>query len=129
MTPRADVVAIRFATSRSRLAGYGVYVFLTRDVMIDTAFHAVRGQVTRLLDERRPRGIILTHHHEDHAGNIELAAARGVPILASPLTLRSTSIPAPIGMYRRFVWSPMPVLRSPVVPLSVDGLELLHTPG
>jgi glyoxylase-like metal-dependent hydrolase (beta-lactamase superfamily II) len=129
MTPSDEVVPIWFSTRRSRLAGYGVYIFITRGLMIDTAFHAVRGDVARLVSERRPRGLVVTHHHEDHAGNIELAAASGVPILAAPMTLGAAATPAPIGLYRRFVWSPMPLLRSPVTPFFADGLELHHTPG
>jgi glyoxylase-like metal-dependent hydrolase (beta-lactamase superfamily II) len=129
MTPRDDVTPIWFSTRRSRIAGYGVYVFLTRDVMIDTAFHAVRRDVARLLNERRPRGVVLTHHHEDHAGNIELAAGRGIPVLAAPMTLHASATHAPIGLYRRFVWSPMPLLRSAIEPFLPEGLELIHTPG
>jgi glyoxylase-like metal-dependent hydrolase (beta-lactamase superfamily II) len=126
---RSDVEALWFSTPRSRLAGYGVHIFVARDVMIDTGFHAVRRAVGRLIDERRPKGIVITHHHEDHAGNIELAAERGLPIIAAPVTLDAAATPAPIGFYRRFVWSPMPLLRSPVTPLALDELELVHTPG
>jgi glyoxylase-like metal-dependent hydrolase (beta-lactamase superfamily II) len=124
-----DVLPIWFSTARSRLAGYGVYVFLARGVMIDTGFHAVRRAVGRLIDERRPGGIVLTHQHEDHAGNIELVARQGFPIMVARDTLIAISTPGPIGAYRRFVWSPMPALRSPVSPFVAEGLALLHTPG
>jgi glyoxylase-like metal-dependent hydrolase (beta-lactamase superfamily II) len=106
-----------------------VHVFFTRGVMIDTGFHAVRRRVARLVDERQPAGIVLTHHHEDHAGNIELAARRGIPIMAAGMTLDATATPEPVGVYRRFVWSPMPLLRSPVTPFAAAGLELIHAPG
>ena len=129
MNANLDVTPIWFSTRRSRLAGYGVYVFLTRGVMIDTAFHAIRRDVSRLVDERQPRGVVLTHYHEDHAGNLELAAGRGMPILAASMTLDAARTPEPVGVYRRFVWSPMPLLRSPVTPFAASELDLIHTPG
>ena len=60
--------------------GYSVCVFFVRDQLIDTGFPGARRTVARLLDERRPRGIVVTHQHEDHAGNVTLAAERGIPI-------------------------------------------------
>jgi glyoxylase-like metal-dependent hydrolase (beta-lactamase superfamily II) len=49
--------------------GYSVFVFLVRDQLIDAGFPGARNAVARLLDERRPRGVVVTHQHEDHAGN------------------------------------------------------------
>jgi glyoxylase-like metal-dependent hydrolase (beta-lactamase superfamily II) len=124
-----DPTAVFFSTRRSRAVGYGVHVFFTRGVMIDTGFHGVRSRIDRLVAERRPQGAIVTHHHEDHAGNIELLAARGTPISAAPETFAAARAPSPIGFYRRFVWSPMPALRSPVVPFEHPSLSLIHAPG
>ncbi len=126
---RPDPAAYRFATRRSRIVGYGVYIYITRGVMIDTAFHAVRRSVARLVDERRPTGILITHHHEDHAGNIELGRELGVPIEAPAATLALARAPDSIGIYRRFVWSSMPALRGRVVPFEHPSLELLPAPG
>jgi glyoxylase-like metal-dependent hydrolase (beta-lactamase superfamily II) len=129
ITRLGDITAVHFATARSRLVGYGVYVFMTRGTLIDTAFHAVRRELSALLDELRPRGVLLTHQHEDHAGNAELVARRGIPLGAAPQTLDAIRSVAPIGFYRRFVWSSMPPLRSAVTPYTVEGLELIHAPG
>src|SRR5690349_17046740 len=116
VTRLPDTTAVHFSTVRSRLVGYGVYVFLTRGVLIDSAFHDVRREFATLLDELRPAGVMLTHQHEDHAGNAELLARRGVPLVAAPATLAAIGDVEPIGMYRRFVWSAMPPLRSAVTP-------------
>ena len=129
VTRLGGITAVHFATARSRVAGYGVHVFITRDTLIDTAFHGVRPELSSLLDEMRPAGVLLTHHHEDHAGNVELVAGRGIPIGAAPQTIAAARNVDPIGFYRRFVWSPMPALRSPVVPHATAGLELIHAPG
>jgi glyoxylase-like metal-dependent hydrolase (beta-lactamase superfamily II) len=129
VTGAPEVTAVHFATARSRVAGYGVYVFMTRGTLIDTAFHAVRRELSALLGEMRPRGVLLTHQHEDHAGNAELVARRGIPIGAAVQTFAAIRSVDPIGLYRRFVWSSMPPLRAPVVPHAPAGLELIHAPG
>ena len=129
VTRLPDITAVHFATARSRIVGYGVYVFLTRGTMIDTGFHAVRRQISALLVEMRPTGMLLTHQHEDHAGNADLVARRGIPIGAAPATLAAIRSVVPIGFYRRFVWSSMPPLRAPVIPYVAEGLELIHAPG
>ena len=124
-----EVTAVHFATSRSRLVGYGVHVFVTRGTLIDTGFHAMRREVGALLDEHRPAGVLITHHHEDHAGNAELVASRGIPIGASAATIAEIRAVPPIGAYRRFVWSSMPRVRSPIIDHATPGLELVHAPG
>lgn len=129
VTRFGEVIAIHLANARSRLVGYGVYVFVTRNTLIDTGFHAVRRQVGTLLDVHRPAGVLLTHQHEDHAGNVELIAARGIPLHAGAETFAAIRAAAPIGVYRRFVWSPMPPLRSAVTPYVPSGLELVPAPG
>ncbi len=124
-----EITSIHFSTVRSRLAGYGVYVFLTRGALIDTGFHAVRRELGALLDEWRPAGVLLTHQHEDHAGNAELVASRRIPIAASEETLTAIRTVPPIALYRRFVWSPMPSLRTAIMDYVPRGLELIHAPG
>ena len=110
--------------------GYSVCVFLVRDQLIDTGFPGARDTVARLLDERRPRGIVVTHQHEDHAGNVTLAADRGIPIAMARSTeeaLRAGE--ANVGFYRRACWGAMARLRSAIEPHRPVGLELLAMPG
>jgi glyoxylase-like metal-dependent hydrolase (beta-lactamase superfamily II) len=110
--------------------GYSVFVFLARDQMIDTGFPGARNAVARLLDARRPRGVIVTHQHEDHAGNVELVARRGIPIAMARVTedgLRAGE--AHVGLYRRACWGTMAPLRVACEPHEPAGLELIPTPG
>ncbi len=110
--------------------GYSVCVFLARGQLIDTGFPGARETVARLLDERRPRGIVVTHQHEDHAGNVELAASRGIPIAMARATedaLRAGE--ANVGLYRRACWGTMAPLRLPFEPHEPVGLGLIATPG
>ena len=124
-----DVVRFDMSHRRSRLINYSVSAYLVRGVLVDCGFPALRSEVTRLLDAERLRGVIVTHRHEDHAGNIELVASRGIPLAASAETLASVRAPGRIGFYRRFTWGSMEPLRSPVTPLFAGDLRLVAAPG
>jgi glyoxylase-like metal-dependent hydrolase (beta-lactamase superfamily II) len=110
--------------------GYSVFVFLARHQLIDTGFPGARMAVARLLEERRPRGVVVTHHHEDHAGNVELVARRGIPIAMARATESSLRAgEAHVGLYRRVCWGMMAPLRTAIEAYEPAGLELLPTPG
>ena len=110
--------------------GYSVFVFLVRDQMIDTGFPGARNAVAQLLDARRPRGVIVTHQHEDHAGNLELVARRGVPVAMARVTEDALRVgEARVGLYRRACWGTMAPLRAAIEPHEPTGLELIATPG
>lgn len=127
--PADDVLRAELSSRPGRWVGYTVSVYVYRGVLIDTGFHAVRRSVARLLDEVRPRGAFVTHQHEDHAGNVELLARRGIPLAMSAATEAAVRRVAPIGLYRRVVWQPMPALASAIVPFAPEELRLVETPG
>jgi hypothetical protein len=93
---RHDVELVRLRSWRSSAVGYSVFVFLVRDQLIDTGFPGARDTMARVIEERRPRGVIVTHQHEDHAGNVELVARRGIPVAMAPVT---ESVLYPIGSW------------------------------
>lgn len=72
---------------------------------------------------------MLTHHHEDHAGNAELVARAEIPMAASPATLAALRSPTSIRLYRRVTWGTPPPLRTPVVPFAHDDFRLIPAPG
>ncbi|MFN2564583.1 MAG: MBL fold metallo-hydrolase [Gemmatimonadaceae bacterium] len=126
-----DVTRVRMASWRGRLVGYDVSAYLVRGVLVDTGFPHAAGEFSPFLDAHAVRGVMVTHWHEDHAGNAALAAARGLPMAISPQTLAQLSGggAASIRFYRRFVWGvPRPVA-SPVLPFESDALRAIHTPG
>lgn len=124
-----DVTRFEMSTTASRLVGYSASAFLVRGALVDCGFHAVRSQLVALLERERPRGVLITHYHEDHAGNAEVVARAGVPIAASEATLAELRSPAPIRLYRRVTWGVAPPLRSQVAPFVDDRLELRPAPG
>jgi glyoxylase-like metal-dependent hydrolase (beta-lactamase superfamily II) len=120
----------RFSSVLSRATGYTASAFLTDDgVLIDSGIPAARADFQALIERSTIRGAMLTHHHEDHAGNAELLAARGIPLWIAPTTMpRIATIPR-IRAYRRFTWFSMPPLRSTVRPFDEPPFVPVPTPG
>ena len=103
----------RFATRLSRLAGYAASAFLTDDgLLVDTGIPACGAAFERLLDAVDVRGVVITHHHEDHAGNVERVARRGIPTWIAPATRPLVTTVERLRAYRRLTWTPMPPLTS-----------------
>ena len=127
--PYGDVTRLRFSTPVTRAMGYEVSAYFTRGVLVDTGFPMVAPELAAWLDGARPAGVVLTHHHEDHAGNLELIARGGLPVAAADSTLRASRELGPLGLYRRLCWGTPPAFRSAVVRFDADGLRLVPMPG
>lgn len=124
------ITRFRFSTARSRAVGYEVSAFLVLGTLIDCGFPDVHGDLAGLLQGHRPDGVLLTHHHEDHAGNVEYLAASSYPLAAPAQTLQLLREETPIGLYRRFVWGVPKRLTSPVTLFTPPAeLQLIHAPG
>lgn len=124
-----DVTRYVLTHWRSRAARFSVSLYSVRGVLIDTGFAAAGRAVAELVEGLRPRGVFITHYHEDHAGNAELIAGRGIPVAAPAATLDVLRQPKRIALYRRFTWGSMMPLRSPVRVFVADDLSLRHAPG
>jgi glyoxylase-like metal-dependent hydrolase (beta-lactamase superfamily II) len=125
-----DVERIRLVSWGSRLAGMDVSAYLVRGVLVDTGFPLARRTLARLLDEREIAGAMVTHYHEDHAGNVDLLVERGVPIVMHPTTLARLRAPEAIRVYRRVVWGSPRALTAPLSALTnTPSLRFVHTPG
>ena len=124
-----DVTRIELSSVAGTFAGYTASLYLVRGMMIDCGFHRARTDVERVIAEQRPRGVFLTHYHEDHAGNIELVARSGLPVSASAETLARARAAHPIRFYRRMTWGAAPALRADVVPFESSELSLIAAPG
>jgi endoribonuclease LACTB2 len=128
-TGTGEVTAYRLSWWRSRLIGFRVHVFVVRRAMIDTGFPGARKSVQQIVLDERVEGAFITHHHEDHAGNVSWLAQRGVPMAMAPSTEHAVRTPEPIGLYRHVTWQAMPALVHPVAPFAAEGLQLVHAPG
>jgi glyoxylase-like metal-dependent hydrolase (beta-lactamase superfamily II) len=124
-----DVTRLRGTTRGSRALNYEVSAYVVRGVLVDTGCPGLAPDLARWLDDARPEGALVTHYHEDHAGNVPALVARGLPVGMSPQTLERIRRPAPVGLYRRVCWGTPTALARDPEPFVHPALTLLHTPG
>ena len=123
------VTQVECTSARSRAIGFGVNAFLYRGVLIDTAFPGLRREFAAFLAGQAIAGAVLTHHHEDHSGNLDLLIARGIPVHAAAETLVEVRKPGGLPFYRLWTWGRRRVPRADPIPFPASGLELIPTPG
>ncbi|HEY4216678.1 MAG TPA: MBL fold metallo-hydrolase [Gemmatimonadaceae bacterium] len=124
-----DVTRLRMTSRGSRLFGLDVSAYIVRGVMIDTGFHHARRALAAAVETFDVRGAIITHWHEDHAGNAALLVRRGLPVLARADTESTLRNQPRIQFYRRVAWGQPQALAAPLVSFDADGLRCVHTPG
>lgn len=123
-----DVVRIRMWTLRSALVGYDVSAYLVRGILVDTGFRHVRTDLVKSLHVLRPRGVIVTHWHEDHAGNAP-ALAPAFPMWMSPYTEQKLRERGQVKLYRHFTWGRPDALNGSLTPFDFSPLRVIATPG
>jgi glyoxylase-like metal-dependent hydrolase (beta-lactamase superfamily II) len=123
-----DVLRLRMWTRRSAIAGYDVSAYLVRGMLVDTGFRHVRGVLEDAVRELQPRGMIVTHWHEDHAGNAPTFASR-YPMWMTPYTEAKLREHEQVKPYRHFIWGRPQALHDPVRPLDITPLQAIATPG
>lgn len=107
-----------------------VSAYVVRGVLVDCGFPDVGDDLERWIGAGSPlHGALLTHAHEDHAGNAERLARRALPLGCAAETLAALRAPKPIKRYRRFTWGVPAPLTRPVTPFAPDDLALVPTPG
>ena len=129
-----DVLRIETSSRAGRLIGFTASAYLIRGILIDTGIPRARRDVLRFLDESRDAGravvgALVTHSHEDHAGNVRALAERGVPVAMADATLAALRAVEPIRPYRRVTWGRMVPLDVPHASLDASPLVLVPTPG
>jgi glyoxylase-like metal-dependent hydrolase (beta-lactamase superfamily II) len=93
-----------------------VYCFAVGDTLVDTGLSCEAESVLRLAREAGVRRALLTHHHEDHAGNAALLAREGVEVLASTETAPLVARSLPIRFYQHVLWGSAPAVRATPLP-------------
>lgn len=123
-----DVLRLRMWTRRSAAVGYDVSAYLVRGLLVDTGFRHVRRDLEAALGEHRPRGVIVTHWHEDHAGNAPTLAER-FPMWMPEHTERKLRERQQVKLYRHFTWGRPNALDSGLIPFDFAPLQAIATPG
>ena len=124
-----DVHRLRMTSAAGQAVGISVSVHVLRGVMIDCGFHRARETIADAVRTLGVQGAIVTHYHEDHAGNVSLLAELGVPVALRADTETSLRNQASIRLYRRAVWGTPPALARELVRFNADAFECIHTPG
>jgi glyoxylase-like metal-dependent hydrolase (beta-lactamase superfamily II) len=123
------VLRLHMRSWQGRLAGYDVSAYVVRDVLIDTGPPHARPELLSTVRQLAPRGVVITHCHEDHAGNAAELAVMGVPLLLHPSCEKELRRPEHIGFYRRLVWGVVDPLVAPVRTFDPSPLAVLSLPG
>lgn len=126
-----DVDRLLMRTWRSASVGYHVSAYVSRGVVIDTGFPSVGRQFAAWLRSARPRGIVLTHAHEDHAGNVDIAEVLGFPLCMARRTLAALQGMKRPGLYRTYTWGFPRTQSKHVAATGIDApaFAMIHTPG
>jgi ribonuclease/clavin/mitogillin len=123
-----DVVRLRMWTRRSAAVGYDASAYLVRGVLVDTGFRHVRAGLLGVLRDLRPRGVIVTHWHEDHAGNAPTLAP-ALPMWMSAYTEAKLRERQRVKLYRHFTWGRPRALEGSLIPFDISPLQAIATPG
>jgi endoribonuclease LACTB2 len=120
---------LRMRSWRGAAVGYDVSAYVLGDVLVDTGFPRGGRALVGAVEALRPRGVVLTHWHEDHAGNAPALAASGIPMaMHAECEVLLRERPA-IRFYRRAVWGQTERLRAPLRRFDPAPLVLMGTPG
>ena len=118
----------------TRRMGFPVCAYLVDDLLLDTGFAHARTLVLEALAGRTLRAVALTHHHEDHSGNVgALIAHHSCPVHLRRPELQHIEGVGTLAPYRRMYWG-WPEPYEPVAmpsTLATGGrtLRCVPTPG
>jgi len=132
--PVEGVIAFGLQSMWTGLLGFECTFFLLGELLIDTGFPHARNVVVNALKGRKIRAILLTHHHEDHAGNAgTLSQLHSCPIFLHRPEMRWTEGVADLRRYRRLYWGIQEEYEAEEMPANFEHqhgvLRTIPTPG
>lgn len=103
---KAPVQRFRFLVEKSNSKPkMGVHTFFVDGLLIDTGHSNAQKKVLKQLRELEVEQIILTHHHEDHTGNLHaLKQIKDCPVYAHETCARLMESPPPVCFLERKIW-------------------------
>jgi glyoxylase-like metal-dependent hydrolase (beta-lactamase superfamily II) len=92
-----------------------VYCYAVGDTLVDTGVASHGDDVAAAARDAGVRRALVTHHHEDHAGNAARLQGEGVRVLASRPTAAIVAGDVPIRFYQHLMWGKAPPFRAEVL--------------
>ena len=123
------VTRLGLSNRRGRAVGYGVSAYLMHGVLVDTGFPGAQGEFLAEVRAHAPRGAVVTHWHEDHAGNAPELAAMGLPLRMHEQCESILRRRPSIGHYRRMIWGQPSRLSVPIQAFDASPLRVIASPG
>ena len=81
-----------------------VHCFRVGDTLVDTGLSCLGDGLAAFARDTGVRRALLTHHHEDHAGNAGRLVAAGVQVFGTAATARIVGRGFPIHFYQHVLW-------------------------
>jgi glyoxylase-like metal-dependent hydrolase (beta-lactamase superfamily II) len=100
----ASLSVVRMARSYLGTEQMPVHCFAVGDTLVDTGLASQGDELSAFARGAGVRRALITHHHEDHAGNAERLEREGIPVLASARTAALVARDLPICFYQHFLW-------------------------
>jgi glyoxylase-like metal-dependent hydrolase (beta-lactamase superfamily II) len=100
----ATLSVVRMARAYFGLELPPVYCYAAGDTLVDTGLGSQGDALARFARDAGIRRALITHHHEDHAGNADRLARDGVEVLAGEQTAELVERDLPIRFYQHFLW-------------------------
>lgn len=85
-----------------------VFCYLVGDTLVDTGLACYGDELAALARHAGASRAVITHHHEDHAGNSARLQAEGLEVLSSAGTAPLLAKDLPIHLYQHIMWGKMP---------------------
>lgn len=110
-----------------------VYAYAVGETLIDCGLAPLGDAMAAWARSQGARTALLTHHHEDHSGNVGRLQAEGIPVHATALTAELVAADLPIPWYEHFAWGrPAPARTVPFpaeLELFGEAVEIIPAPG
>ena len=103
-----------------------VHAFFIDGLLIDTGPPILQKEFIAWLKQRVLEQVFITHHHEDHSGNVNAVAAHAhVPIQGSPLCCDLVQGKVDTCLAQKLFWG-NPEFTDKVTPIDCDTIETNH---
>ena len=112
-----------------------VYCYLIDGILIDTAHPRIRKELLGALKDYTIDQILLTHHHEDHSGNVEaIMELKNIKSYGSKLCCELMQKPAKVEPARWLTWGQHTAadvipIEHPMIESEHYTFDIIDTPG